>query len=407
MQETLTSNKCMESIVAEKEILIIQDIDGVCIPLVKDPLKREIHKNYIHSASLLKGQFYVLTCGEHEGGRGVNRLIEKALGPKINPSKAGLYLPGLAACGVEYQDVYGNITHLGLNQKEIFFLKEIPQKMESLLRKELSIIFPKISKEKIIELTRVAVCDTRFTPTLNLNEIFILASDDIDLQLKLQKMMEDLMNKLIEETKGTGLEQSFYLHMMPNLGKVANKEVMKYATEKDIGTTDIQFIINGAVKEAGLLVLLNKYISFKTGTYPFGDNFNVRNAPKSSDELINLCLEKIPHEQMPLLVGVGDTVTSNWSESDKKWMRGGSDRGFLSLIKKLGEQYLRKNKIIFVNSSNDEVKRPSVSDSGMNGISDPEDFLKFDCVIKGGPNEYTKWFNSLAHKRSIKNKRKL
>ena len=85
---------------------------------------------------------------------------------------------------------------------------------------------------------------------------------------------------------------------------------MKYATQNEFGTTDIQFIINGAIKEAGLLLLLNKYISNKTGIYPFGENFNVRNAPKTLNKLIELCRDKIPSNQMPLLIGVGDTVTS-------------------------------------------------------------------------------------------------
>ena len=40
---------------------------------------------------------------------------------------------------------------------------------------------------------------------------------------------------------------------MPNLGIKDGREIMKYATQKEFGTTDIQFIIKGAIKEAGLL----------------------------------------------------------------------------------------------------------------------------------------------------------
>ena len=53
--------------------------------------------------------------------------------------------------------------------------------------------------------------------------------------------------------------------------------------------TDIQFMLSGAVKEAGLLVQINKYIKERYGNSPFGENFNVRNAPKSiSDDWITI-----------------------------------------------------------------------------------------------------------------------
>ena len=395
-----TPIKCLESIAKEKEILIIQDIDGVCVPLVKDPLMRKIDKGYIYSVSKLREEFYVLTCGEHEGPRGVNRMVEKSLGSDQNPSEIGLYLPGLASCGIEFQDRFGNIKHLGLSDKEINFLKIVPGQMKELLIKELKQLFPNINNERILELVNVAVCDTRFTPTINFNEIFTFASGNLDLQLKLQSIMQKIMFILLRKAKNTELENSFYLHMMPNLGKVNNQEIMKSATNKDIGTTDIQLIINGAVKEAGLLVLLNNYISRKTGKAPFGKHFNVRNAPNSTDELINLCIDKIAPNNMPVLIGVGDTVTSNWSKIDEKWLRGGSDRGFLSLIQRLGRRYKKANKVIFVNSSNSEVKRPSVSSSSMDGVSDDQDKLKFDTVITGGPEEYIKWFKYLAETRS-------
>ena len=400
MLKTNKPNKSIESIVSADKLLIVQDIDGVCIPLVKDPLTRKIDSSYIKAVNLMKEEFYVLTCGEHEGNRGVNRLVEKAMGCNVNPSKEGLYLPGLAACGVEYQDNYGKISHLGLKDEEIEFLTNLPKLMKDLLIKKLNNIFPSMNSKKLKELCKVAICDTRFTPTLNLNEIFTLAYKNLDLEIRLQVMMKEIMEELLEIAINSNLKDSFYLHMMPNLGKKNGKEVIKYAVKNDLGTTDIQFIINGALKEAGLLVLLNKYIYNNIGLAPFGESFNVRNAPKSTDELLKLCLQRIPPEQMPLIVGVGDTVTSNWSESDQKWLRGGSDRGFLTLIFKLGIEYNKNNKIIFINSSNEEVKRPSISYSDMNGVSDPEDILNFDAVITGGPKEYIKWFNILAKERS-------
>ena len=58
------------------------------------------------------------------------------------------------------------------------------------------------------------------------------------------------------------------------------------------------------------------------------------------------------------------------------------------------------NKIIFVDSSSGEVERPSTKKTGLKGISDLYDNLKFDLVFKNGPKEYISWFIELANKRS-------
>ena len=387
----------IRTIINEKNILIVQDLDGVCIPLVKDPLKRELSKEYVKDVSKLGENFSVLTCGEHEGRRGVNRLVEKALDSKTKAKEYGLYLPGLAACGVEFQDRFGNSSHPGLKDNEIKFLAEIPEMMRSMLNNELKIFFPNLTNESRNKLIEVAICDTRFTPTLNFNEIFSSVKNDFKKIERLQLIMEKIMNSLLDESKKVGLGNSYYLHMMPNLGLRKGKEIMKYATKDELGTTDIQFIINGAIKEAGLLLLLNKYISTQTGIYPFGENFNVRNAPKSHDELIKLCRDKISNDKMPMLIGVGDTVTSSKDNEKDSWLRGGSDRGFLTLIQKLGVSYKKANQIIFVNSSNEQVTRPKVNGSDMTGISDPNDDLKFNMIINDGPEEYIEWFKQLAN----------
>ena len=391
-----TKEEVMRTILNEENILIVQDLDGVCIPLVQDPLKREISKDYVNNVSKLREKFSVLTCGEHEGRRGVNRLVEKALDSKTKAKINGLYLPGLASCGVEFQDRFSNLSYPGLKDKEIIFFKKVPELMKSMLTTELRIFLPNLSDQLLIKLIDVAICDTRFTPTLNFNEIFNYAKHDFKKVQSLQLIMLKIMNNLLEESKNFGLENSFYLHMMPNLGSQQGREIMKYATQNEFGTTDIQFIINGAIKEAGLLLLLNKYISTKTGVYPFGEEFNVRNAPKSLPELISLCREKIPNDQMPLLIGVGDTVTSEKDNNSNSWLRGGSDRGFLTLIQRLGELYKKENQVIFVNSSNDQVSRPIVNGSDMTGISDPNDDLKFNMIINDGPEEYIEWFKQLT-----------
>ena len=392
-----TKEEVIRTIINEENILIVQDLDGVCIPLVQDPLKREIDKEYIKDVSKLKDNFSVLTCGEHEGKRGVNRLIERALDSKIEAKEHGLYLPGLAACGVEFQDRFGNSSYPGIEEDEINFLKKVPKIMREMLTKELKIFLPNISKDLCEKLIEVAICDTRFTPTLNFNEIFSYVNNDIEKVMGLQLLMEKIMNNLLEESNYFGLENSFYLHMMPNLGLKEGREIMKYATQNEYGTTDIQFIINGAIKEAGLLLILNKYISTKTGIYPFGETFNVRNAPKTLNELIKLCIDKIPSDQMPLLIGVGDTVTSKEDVKSNSWLRGGSDRGFLTLIQRLGESFNRDNQVIFVNSSNNQVLRPRVNGTDMTGISDTNDNLKFNMIINDGPEEYIHWFKQLAN----------
>ena len=386
----------INTIINEQNILIVQDLDGVCIPLVQDPLQREINKEYVKDVSKLREKFAVLTCGEHEGKRGVNRLVEKALDSKKTAKENGFYLPGLAACGVEYQDRFSNLSYPGLKDNEINFLAEVPKMMRSMLTNELKKFLPNLSNEKRNKLIDVAVCDTRFTPTLNFNEIFSYVKNDFQKVKDLQLIMGKIMNDLLEESKNFGLDNSFYLHLMPNLGIRDGREIMKYSTQNEFGTTDIQFIIKGAIKEAGLLFLLNKYIANKTGVYPFGENFNVRNAPKTHAQLIKLCRDKIPHEQMPLLVGVGDTVTSVKDNKDNSWLRGGSDRGFLTLIQRLGESYKKDNQVVFVNSCNEQVLRPRINGTDMQGVSDPNDDLKFNMIINDGPTEYIEWFKQLA-----------
>jgi len=393
-----TKEELISTISNKKNVLLVQDLDGVCIPLVQDPLKRELNKEYVMAVAKLKNNFSVLTCGEHEGRRGVNRLVEKALDSKTKAKDFGLYLPGLAACGVEFQDRFSNLSHPGVKENEIDFLEKVPKLMRTMLTNELKIFFPNLSNEQLYKLVEVAICDTRFTPTLNFNEIFSLVKSDLNKVQSLQLIMKKIMNNLLEESKIHGLKDSFFLHMMPNLGLKEGRELIKYATENEFGTTDIQFIINGAIKEAGLLLILNKYISTITGDYPFGEEFNVRNAPKNHTELVKLCKSKIPCDKMPLLVGVGDTVTSQKDKKSNSWLRGGSDRGFLTLIQRLGESYNKNNQVVFVNSSNEQVTRPRIEGSDMTGISDPYDDLKFNMIIKDGPEEYIEWFKQLACK---------
>ena len=70
-----------------------------------------------------------------------------------------------------------------------------------------------------------------------------------------------------------------------------------------MGTTDIQFMLTGSIKEAGLLVLLNQHIQRRWGESPLGEPFNVRTA-LSPDALLALVKQRIPADRMPVLVGV-------------------------------------------------------------------------------------------------------
>ena len=399
MEKVKNNLNVQKQLISSKNILFIQDIDGVCIPLVKDPMTREIESKYIYAVKELGEEFFVLTCGEHEGPRGVNRIIERSLRSTIEPKNKELYLRGLAACGVEYQDNNGEISFEGVSKKELIFLSKVP----SLIRPKFDLIvknfFPKLDQEDINYHAAKSICETRFSPTINFNSLFNLISKDSDKRKLIQISFEKMMNEIIYKAESEGLKNSFFLHISPNLGNKNGKEIIKLSTKNDIGSTDIQLLIKGAVKDSGVLFLLNKFINYKTGKAPFGRNFNFRNSPKSIREKIDLCKRTIHISDMPLIVGVGDTVTSK-KNGEKIYYRGGSDRSFLEFIQILGNEFGINNKIIFVDSSSGEVERPSVKKTGLIGISDVDDNLKFDMVFKNGPKEYISWFIELAKKRS-------
>jgi len=401
MKSEINSSDLLKEILNEDNFLIVQDIDGVCIPLVKEPLKREIDVTYIEAAKSLGSQFAVLTNGEHEGLRGVNRVVERAYAKAGITYNEDFYLPGLAAGGIEYQNRLGEVKYPGVSEKELDFLNRLPKEMERLLNKNLIEIFPLLKSVQIESLAKSAVISTKFSPTINLNGIFSTIPNDIALQKRIQSMLRELMSDLLISANDEGLEDSFYLHIAPNLGKSDNKERLKFASLGDVGTTDIQFMLSGAIKEAGLLVLINKYVQEKFGRSPLGDDFNVRNAPKSLLAIKSLCHEQIREGEMPILIGVGDTVTSNPSPDGKGWLRGGSDRGFLTLIQELGRIYKKENRIVLVDSSHGEVDRPTLSDNELKGISDPYDPLQFNTYFRGGPKSYVEWFKQLAKERNI------
>tara|TARA_Y100001978_G_C23700749_1_gene440704 strand:+ start:2391 stop:3608 length:1218 start_codon:yes stop_codon:yes gene_type:complete len=391
-------------ILDSKNILLIQDIDGVCIPLVKDPMTRKLDKDYIFAAKQLQNEFFVLTCGEHDGRRGVNRIIETSIGNHISPREKGLYLRGLAACGVEYQNSKGEISFEGISEKEINFLTKVPTIMRPKFVKIVKELFPNMNDNLVDFHMEKSICDTRFSPTINFNSLFEIEKNN-DKRRKIQKSFEMMMNEIILMGESLGLKNSFFLHISPNLGSKNGVEIIKESYKDDIGSTDIQLLLKGALKDSGVLFLLNKFIGYKTGKKPFGNNFNFRNSPTNREEKIALCKECINPKDMPLIIGVGDTVTSYNSLNKNVILRGGSDRSFLELIQLIGLEYGKRNKIIYVDSSYGEVFRPSTKDSGLRGISDEEDFLKFDLIFQNGPKEYINWFIRMSKERyQLRNK---
>ena len=396
----LAPAQLLEELTSVEDLLIVQDLDGVCMQLVKDPLTRRMDPGYVNAAADLRGSFVVLTNGEHEGRRGVNRLVEAALGDQVRPDQQGLYLPGLAAGGVQLQDRFGQLSHPGVSDAEMTFLAAAPQRMEQLPLERLPAELPGVSPEQLKTLAQQAVLDTQVSPTINLNGVFALVPGDVPRQRRLQQMLADLMEQLLQEADAAALEGSFFLHVAPNLGRDADgRERAKPAAAGDVGTTDIQFMLTGSLKEAGLLVLINQHMARRHGVFPLGENFNVRTAPRDHGALLQLAQERLPMERMPLLVGVGDTVTSTPTDDGSGWLRGGSDRGFLTLLKALGACSHQPNRVILVDSSHGEVDRPSLTDGRLLGISDPEDPLELDVLMPGGPADYISWFQALAQRR--------
>ena len=396
----LSLDELRDEMTEEKNLLIVQDLDGVCMSLVKDPLTRSLRADYVHAVAAMHNHFSVLTNGEHEGRRGVNRLVEKALDNDQLAKRKGLYLPGLAAGGVQFQDRFGTVSYPGVSEQEMNFLESIPQQMEKRLRLKLKEIMPEIQGQVLDEELKLAILDTQVSPTINLNSLFDRIKNDVERQRQLQLMLSDLMESLMNAASMAGLPTSFFLHVAPNLGRDASgQERIKPASPGDVGTTDIQFMLRGSIKEVGLLVLINRHIEQRTGAAPLGKTFNVRNAPQEHQALLDLCHEHIDGKEMPMLVGVGDTVTSSLSPLGDGWLRGGSDRGFLTLLQELSTSYGRPGRVVLVDSSHGEVDRPSLMQNNLAGISDPEDPLRFDCLVKGGPKEYVDWFLTLATSR--------
>ncbi|MEM9487436.1 MAG: glucosylglycerol 3-phosphatase, partial [Cyanobacteria bacterium P01_F01_bin.116] len=295
-----------------ENLLIIQDLDGVCMGLVKDPLNRQIDSTYINAVTAYDGHFFVLTNGEHIGKRGVNTIVANTLGDDID----NRYLPGLAAGGIQWQDRCGQVTHPGVSEAELTFLKAVPQRIETRLRQFLDTVDHGLSPDALTHCINASVLDNVASPTANLNTFYETLQNPT-LYRQLQEQMQHLTDQLLADAKQQGLRDSFFVHYAPNLGRDnGGSEVVWWADETTSGTTDFQFMLRGAIKEAGVLALLNYYYFQKTGVHPLGIGFNARQAPKSMDDMLALVKQDFDPAQMPLIIGVGDTVTSQVMETE-------------------------------------------------------------------------------------------
>lgn len=392
-----------------RDLLLIQDLDGVCMALVHDPLERHMERRYIQAARQMAGHFFVLTNGEHIGRRGVNPIVDAALGH----SGHACYLPGLAAGGVQWQDAAGQVSHPGVSDDEMAFLAQVPARAATFLRQWLATTVPAIDGGEVDALVHACVLDNRVSPTLNLNAIEHRLRSTPAYYARLQQDTAQFMDSVLQAAAGQGLGNAFFVHYAPNLGTDGQgRERLKPADATSAGTTDFQFMLRGAVKQAGVLGLLNRYYFARTGDYPLGPDFSVREAPAGHEALLVLAMEHFDPRHMPRIVGVGDTVTSQVDGSGPP-LRGGSDRGFLTLVQDLGRRFGTSNLVVYVDSSGGQVHRPAVdvealrracADPGLAwpalpGIRDAHDPLWLDVIFPGGADQYIDFFCQLARLR--------
>jgi CRP-like cAMP-binding protein len=88
------------------------------MPLVRNPLNRTLPRDYIWAAKRLAGRFYVLTNGEHLGPIGVNGIVDRAFDGAGRADAGKMYLPGLGAGGVHWQNDLGHLSSPGVTEAE-------------------------------------------------------------------------------------------------------------------------------------------------------------------------------------------------------------------------------------------------------------------------------------------------
>ncbi|MYM63330.1 glucosylglycerol 3-phosphatase [Pseudomaricurvus sp. HS19] len=408
---SLEHQQFLSALANRRRLLVIQDLDGVCMGLVRDPRERVMDMAYIEAVRRMQGRFFVLTNGEHIGSRGVNGIVDTAVAASGSAaaSGSGWYLPGLAAGGVQLQDSCGRVSHPGVSERELAFLASVPAWLLARLGPRLVAPPFNLSAEAVEQLLQVIVLDNLVSPTLNIGALLNHFRGDLMLSQGAQQMALGLLSELMQQAEQQQLGESFFIHLAPNLGSSGGVERLKLASATDMGTTDFQFMLRGAIKEAGVLVLLNHYYFAGTGEFPLGEDFSARRAPIDIDSMVALAKAQFDPQLMPTLVGVGDTVTSVAAEPGN-YTRGGSDRGFLTLVQRLGGVLDSDTAVVFVDSSGGELDRPGVNprpiDSGspvpigaLQGITDSADPLEINVIFPDGYPQYTDFFVRLANQR--------
>ncbi|MGB5972779.1 MAG: glucosylglycerol 3-phosphatase, partial [Nodosilinea sp.] len=184
-----------------QNLLIVQDLDGVCMGLVNDPLDRVIELAYVSATQAFDGHFYVLTNGEHTGQRGINGIIERAAGGGVEPS----YLPGLAAGGVQWQTRAGDVSHPGVSEAELAFLAAVPDKIRQCLQEFFDQHSTAIAGADLQRGISASALDNIASPTANLNTLHGLLQGHQTLYVALQHAVHALMEDLLREAAAQGL----------------------------------------------------------------------------------------------------------------------------------------------------------------------------------------------------------
>lgn len=412
---SLEHDRWIDLLATTENLLIIQDLDGVCMGLVKDPLNRVIHTDYVEATKAFDGHFYVLTNGEHVGQRGVNGIIERAFGDADGVIDSRGYLPGLAAGGVQWQTRTGAMEHPGVSDAELQFLSAVPDKIRQRIRRFFEPYPGVLSAADLTLAIAASALDNMASPTANLNTCHSLLQENMATYVALQHDMQRFMEDLLTEAKQQSLGDSFFVHYAPNHGRGPDgKEVVWFSQGQESGTTDFQLMLRGAIKEAGVLALLNRYYGQRTGTYPLGKDWSVRQAPHRHWELIELVTQHFDPAAMPSIIGVGDTVTSTVLIENGQAVakRGGSDRNFLHLVQDIGRQLGTGNVVTYVDSSGGELKnRKALTIKHHNGqpvviegpgdARDTADPLTLNVVFPGGYQQYCQAFQTAAKRRQI------
>lgn len=410
---SLAHTDWIELLATTENLLIIQDLDGVCMGLVKDPLDRVISPEYVRATRAFDGHFFVLTNGEHVGQRGVNGILERAFGDAVVLQAQAHYLPGLAAGGVQWQNRAGVVDHPGVSEAELAFLAAVPERIRDRIDQFFQTHPTSLSPAAIKMGIESSALDNLASPTANLNTFHGLLQADMATYVALQKAMQALMDDLLTTAAHQGLADAFFVHYAPNHGRGDDgKEIIWLSQGNESGTTDFQFMLRGAIKEAGVLALLNRYYARRTGTYPLGEGFSVRTAPPDHAALIALVEENFDPAQMPTIVGVGDTVTSAVLVENGQSVarRGGSDRNFLQLVQDLGQRFGTGNVVTYVDSSGGELKNRKAlkledregTTVVVEGPGDPHDIddpLTLNLVFPDGYRQYCQAFETAAQRR--------